>query len=80
VNLVATIKRYLSSWPVSLLGVFVLAIAIYIPSLMGERVWDDDDLLSGVAFGGGQSLIGSFNPSVPWALFSTADVRFLLSR
>lgn len=55
-------KTFFNVWRVGLIGVFLLAILVYLPSLMGASVWDDDDLLTGKATGGG-TLAGAFmNP------------------
>ena len=51
-------KRFFNNWRIGLIGVFTLAILIYLPSLMGAAVWDDDDLITGQAVGGG-TLAGS---------------------
>jgi len=44
-------KRSLSTWPFALIGIFLFSIALYLPSLLGGAIWDDDDLISGAAFG-----------------------------
>ena len=44
-------KRPISIWPIALIGVFLFSIALYLPSMMGGAIWDDDDLISGKAFG-----------------------------
>lgn len=44
-------KRSVSLWPIALIGIFIFSIALYLPSMMGGAIWDDDDLISGKAFG-----------------------------
>src|SRR5471030_3223219 len=44
-------KRSVSIWPIALIGVFIFSIGLYLPSILGGAIWDDDDLITGKAFG-----------------------------
>ncbi len=55
-------KRFFTPWRIGLILIFALSILIYLPSLMGSAIWDDDDLLSGAAFGGNNLLSAFTHP------------------
>ena len=44
-------KRFFTNWRIGLILVFAASVILYLPSLMGASIWDDDDLISGAAFG-----------------------------
>ncbi len=52
-------KRTFTNWRLGLIGVFVASIILYLPSLKGAAIWDDDELIWGSAFGT-NSLISAF--------------------
>ena len=45
-------KRYFTDWKIGLIGVFAVAVILYLPSLMGAPIWDDAGLINGEEFGG----------------------------
>ncbi len=44
-------KKSTLAWPLSLLGIFLLSVVLYLPSLMWRPISDDEVLLAGKAFG-----------------------------
>ncbi|MDR3689868.1 MAG: glycosyltransferase family 39 protein [Fimbriimonas sp.] len=55
-------KRFFTRWRIALIGVFALSVLLYLPSLMGGSIWDDDDLISGAAFGKANLLTAWVHP------------------
>jgi len=55
-------KRFFNGWRIGLIGVFALSILLYLPSLMGGSIWDDDDLISGSGFGRANLLTAWVHP------------------
>lgn len=44
-------KRFLTTLPLALTGIFLISIALYVPTLKGGPIWDDTQLISGAGFG-----------------------------
>lgn len=49
-------QPFFNGWRFACLGLFLLSVLAYLPSLKGMKVWDDNALLNGSGIGGGDSL------------------------
>jgi len=49
-------KPFFNPWRLAFLFVLILATVVYLPSLNGVKIWDDDALLDGSGIGGGLTL------------------------
>ncbi|MDR3692277.1 MAG: hypothetical protein P4L46_23040 [Fimbriimonas sp.] len=51
--------RFFTNWRIGLISVFALSVLLYLPSIKGLPIWDDNELIHGGAFGT-NSLIAAF--------------------
>lgn len=62
-------KPFFNAWRLVFLGILILAVIAYLPSLHGLKIWDDDGLLDGSAIGGGKSVLDALTKPFLGAYF-----------
>jgi protein O-mannosyl-transferase len=62
-------KPFFNPWRLAFLGILILAIVAYLPSLQGQRVWDDYGLLDGSSVGGGTTVLDALTKPFLGAYF-----------
>ena len=62
-------KPFFNWWRLAFLGILILAALIYLPSLKGDKVWDDNGLLDGTSIGGGTSVVSALTKPFLGAYF-----------
>jgi len=68
-NLTRRGKPFFNPWRLAFLGILILAAIVYLPSLHGQKIWDDDGLLDGSAIGGGKSALNALTQPFLGAYF-----------
>lgn len=58
-SILSEAEPFFNRWRLGFLGILVVSILAYVPSLMGLKIWDDDRLLDGSGIGGGTSVVSA---------------------
>ena len=50
-------KPFFNLWRLGFICVLIISVVAYLPSLLGQKIWDDEKLLNGSGIGGGTSAL-----------------------